>query len=188
MDHDHPALTSLDRSTFIIGLALSVFVILVGFYIIRRLESVDSFSGSPSDKQVKNMALDPIVPSAFVRDVDSNEEGAKVLDTTDYSKVVLLYANWCVHCRTMMNDYNEAASMLGNEVKFIRVEVGRAKELMKRSDISGFPTIFGVRYDGSITQHNGKRDPATLVSFAESLKKKAYIEIINGDVSSHQTT
>lgn len=105
--------------------------------------------------------------SEHVTDIKSSSDADDALKQGP--SVFLLYAHWCHHCKVMMKAYNEAAAELPS-VKWVRAEASVAGEaVVKRPEVRGFPTIFGVRGDGTITTHEGARDQASLQRFAESL-------------------
>lgn len=106
--------------------------------------------------------------SPFVTDVTSPEVAATVLSGDGTPKVVLMHATWCEHCRIMMPAYNAAAEAT-RQVRWLKVEQASAKPILSsRSDIRGFPTIFGVKPNGEIVQY-GEREPRT----EDALKKWA---------------
>jgi len=103
-----------------------------------------------------------------VTDVTSQEVSSAVLSGDGTTKIVLLYATWCEHCRIMMPAYNAAAEST-RQIRWLKVEQTNAGPILKaRSDIRGFPTIFGIKQNGEIVQY-GERDPRT----EESLRKWA---------------
>jgi hypothetical protein len=68
----------------------------------------------------------------------------------------------------MMPAYNAAAEST-RQIRWLKVEQTNAGPILKeRSDIRGFPTIFGIKQNGEIVQY-GERDPRT----EESLRKWA---------------
>jgi thiol-disulfide isomerase/thioredoxin len=104
--------------------------------------------------------------SPFVTEVTSQEVSSSVLSGDGTVKVVLLYATWCEHCRIMIPAYNAAAEST-RQIRWLKVEQTNAGPILKaRSDIRGFPTIFGVKQNGEIVQY-GEREPRT----EESLRK-----------------
>jgi thiol-disulfide isomerase/thioredoxin len=111
--------------------------------------------------------------SAFVTTITSPEIATSILNNDGTTKVVLLHATWCEHCRVMMPAFNSAAEST-RQIRWLKVEQTHAAPILKsRSDIRGFPTIFGVKSTGEIIQY-GEREPRT----EDSLKKWA-LSLIN---------
>lgn len=106
--------------------------------------------------------------SPFVTTITSPEIATSILNNDGTTKVVLLHATWCEHCRVMMQAFNSAAEST-RQIRWLKVEQTHAAPILKsRSDIRGFPTIFGVKSTGEIIQY-GEREPRT----EDSLKKWA---------------
>ena len=83
----------------------------------------------------------------------------------------------------MMPAFVEAASQ-GAEVKWARIDGNIAPSLVKRPDIRGFPTVFGIDSNGVVTQMNGARDVQSLLNFAKSQVKEAVAsETVNEEKS-----
>lgn len=114
--------------------------------------------------------------SPFVTEVTSPEVSSSVLVGDGSTKVVLMYATWCEHCRVMMPAFNAAAEST-RQIRWLKVEQANAAPILKsRTDIRGFPTIFGVKSNGEVIQY-GEREPRT----EEALKKWA-LQLSNSPV------
>jgi thiol-disulfide isomerase/thioredoxin len=98
--------------------------------------------------------------SPFVTEVTSPEVSSSVLNGDGSVKVVLMHATWCEHCRIMMPAYNSAAEST-RQIRWLKIEQANAAPILKtRTDIRGFPTIFGVKSNGEIVQY-GERESRT---------------------------
>ena len=107
--------------------------------------------------------------SPHIRDLMTPPEVEAAMQASSKARVLLLHAPWCHHCKVMMPAYNEAAATTPS-VEWARVEATNAGDLPKRSDVRGFPTIFGIkRGSGEVIQHDGARDALSLRAFANSL-------------------
>ena len=76
-------------------------------------------------------------------------------------KLVLFYADWCGHCKTIKPVWDDAATEINTDGnKMIKVNCGGGtdhdKEIMEKYSIDGYPTII-VFEDGSATPYSGKR-------------------------------
>ena len=98
--------------------------------------------------------------SPFVTEVTSPEVSSSVLNGDGSVKVVLMHATWCEHCRIMMPAFNSAAEST-RQIRWLKIEQANAAPILKtRTDIRGFPTIFGVKSNGEIVQY-GERESRT---------------------------
>jgi thiol-disulfide isomerase/thioredoxin len=164
---------SLDRKTFILSLFVAVAVILVGVYYITL-----PLHKNEAPKAPRREVPAALPSSPHITDVKSDAEASSILESGP--KVVLLHTPWCGHCRNMMPSFVEAASK-NDKVKWVRVDGNTAPSLVKRGDVKGFPTVFGVDSQGKVTQMNGGRDVASLLNFAE-----AQVKVIEEEVSSEE--
>jgi thiol-disulfide isomerase/thioredoxin len=121
--------------------------------------------------------------SPFVTEVTSPEVSSSVLAGDGTTKVVLMYATWCEHCRIMMPAFNAAAEST-RQIRWLKVEQANAAPILKtRTDIRGFPTIFGVKSSGEVIQY-GEREPRT----EDALKKWALQLISNSPTNLNAKT
>ena len=155
--------SALDRKTFVLGLFIAVVAILVALYIFTQKTTVST----PAPRAAPHEP--PLASSPFITDVKTDAEA--VLSLEKGPAVVLLHTPWCGHCRNMMPAYVEAAAQGG--VKWTRIDGNIAPSLVKRNDIRGFPTVFGIDSNGVVTQMNGPRDVQSLLSFAKAQIKEA---------------
>jgi protein disulfide-isomerase-like protein len=90
--------------------------------------------------------------------------------------VVLFKTEWCGHCQKMAPHFDKATSALdgskdsnGKTLRFVKVDCDENKELGKKYDVSGYPTIKILNDDGSQDDYDGAR------SF-EGLKKYLVVD------------
>ena len=83
-------------------------------------------------------------------------------------QLVLFYAPWCPHCKTMMADWDKFASENKSSVKAIKVNSDEQPDLVKEYSVQGFPTILLLDASGkNIATYEGER---TAKGFAEFVK------------------
>jgi thiol-disulfide isomerase/thioredoxin len=54
--------------------------------------------------------------------------------------VVVVYADWCGHCKAAKPEFEKAASM-SNKVVLLNSDTPAGKEYIKKNNVKGFPTI-----------------------------------------------
>jgi len=163
----------LDRKTFFIGLLLAVVVMIVGtFIVIRMMQDRGGDLRAPQPARPMPPPAVKLVKSPHITDVETDIQGVNALAAGGAPKVVLVHAPWCGHCRNMMHAFVEAAAA-ERGVTWIRVDGNVAPSIVRREDLRGFPTVYGVLRDGSITQHDGGRDARSLLEFARQVASAA---------------
>ena len=155
----------IDRTTFFMGIFFAVTVVLVGYYAINKYLNknnsyVEGQKPIPQQPQIEK--------SPFVTDVQNDSEAVASISVSGVPKVILVHAPWCGHCRTMMGAFVQAASMEPS-VSWIRADGNISPSLVRRDDLKGFPTIYGVTPEGVVTQHTGLRDVKSLLAFSKTL-------------------
>ena len=85
--------------------------------------------------------------------------------------VVMVYADWCSHCRNMMDAYEAAAkSAAAYGVPFVRIQGREAPISSRKYGITGYPTVFGVaNVGGAPRRFMAQRTTDALLEFARGL-------------------
>ena len=103
-----------------------------------------------------------------------DKDAVHVKKPAPYAKVLLIYANWCGHCKDMMKAFEDAARHIHdksktstNKVVFMRAESSRAPKLANAPNIQGFPTIVGIFQNGKEFPYNGPRNMESFIKFAD---------------------
>lgn len=84
--------------------------------------------------------------------------------------VALFYAPWCGHCKKIKPTWNKIMKNHdGKKLKVIDVNCDENKELAKKHNIQGFPTIKflpnGLDVSEGSVEHNGGRSESELLGF-----------------------
>jgi protein disulfide-isomerase A6 len=98
-----------------------------------------SGSGSGSGGGNKGSASSPGGGKDVVT-LDANNFDELVLSSGD-AWFVEFYAPWCGHCKSMAQDYAEAAAQMAGQVKFGAVDATQNEALAGRFGVRGYPTI-----------------------------------------------
>ena len=102
-----------------------------------------------------------------IRELRSAAEALELLSSKKPA-LVLFYANFCGHCKKMMPDFEQAASLADSKTGIIiaRVEAGALKDMNSLSGklpaINGFPTSV-TNYEGGLKTHVGRLDKQAIV-------------------------
>jgi thiol-disulfide isomerase/thioredoxin len=128
----------------------------------------------------QNAEVVPPAPAFDSRDVAAFEPVAgKVFETTSdvtvhailsggYGPaVVMIYAEWCVHCRNMMPAFEAAAAR--SSVPFVRIQGHSAPVTSQKHKVLGYPTVVGVTQQGSVLHFSDARTEDKLLDFAKTL-------------------
>ena len=164
----------LDKTTFLLGIMLAAAVLLVGYYFMSRTATRNKLVDSQASQE-RGAGMMPetgIEPNPHIIDAATDSEAVGLFVANGKSKVILVHAPWCGHCRTMMGSFVAAAAQ-EKSVEWFRVDANVSKGVVGRPDLRGFPTIYGVNSSGSVVQHNGSRDASSIIAFARSLKGQA---------------
>ena len=107
-----------------------------------------------------------------------NQEGfeAKPTELDQYIKrpektLVLFYAEWCGHCKTLKPIWDDTAKIANaKEKRMLKVDVGgesdEEKALLKKYNIDGFPTVM-IFQSGNGKPYEGEKTKDTLLKLLE---------------------
>ena len=108
-------------------------------------------------------------PKPFsVTSVDSDKTIDAILSGHFGPCVVMFYADWCTHCKNMMDAYEGAASL--SRVPFVKVQGQQAPVSSQKHGVTGYPTLFGVSaIPGPPRRFASMRTKESLLEFANAL-------------------
>jgi thiol-disulfide isomerase/thioredoxin len=95
---------------------------------------------------------------------DNTQSSSK--DNNNQSVLLLLYADWCGHCKNVKPLWPQLKEKLP-----IRVEMIESKDPnMSKYNVKGYPTIrfYKNGLEGEYVEFNGTRDLNTILNFAKS--------------------
>jgi protein disulfide-isomerase A1 len=101
-------------------------------------------------------------PSEFMSELD------------DGKKLVLIYADWCGHCKKIKPTWDTVSEKVNkeNEVKMVKINCGEGtpeqKKLMSKYNVDGYPTILIVD-KGNATVYDGERTEDALLKQASKI-------------------
>lgn len=93
--------------------------------------------------------------------------------------IVLVYADWCPHCRTMKPEWNEMKNRLGANIETIEIEDSdfdkddKIRDIQDRElngeqlEIFGYPTMFKIQ-NGRADYYGGNRTADAMTEWANA--------------------
>ncbi|XP_071736294.1 protein disulfide-isomerase-like [Rutidosis leptorrhynchoides] len=126
---------------------------------------------------------------------DQQKEYVLTLDHSNFSDIVSkhnfivveFYAPWCGHCKNLAPEYEKAASLLSSHDPAIVLAKFDAdaednKELAKKYEVQGFPTIKIMRNGAqNIQDYNGPREADGIVTYLKKQVGPASNQIITSE-------
>ena len=87
-------------------------------------------------------------------------------ENSDKPNMVLFYAPWCPHCKSMMGDWEKLRNRVGNKVEVVKVNCDEQPEMAEKHDVKGFPTIILFK-DGRKIHFEGSRNLENFTKFVK---------------------
>jgi len=84
-------------------------------------------------------------------------------------ELYLFKADWCGHCNRFKPTWNDLKSNY-NKIKYNEFDADENKDIMKKFNIKGFPTIM-LKHDNKMIEYNGDRDINSILTFINSYTK-----------------
>ena len=125
-------------------LIIAILLVLYYFYTTYLIEGMESSELNPSDL-------------------------SKILDNKNGKSMLLVYADWCGHCKTMKPIWAEASSQINaDSQKMYMVNCGGdsddEKKIMKDYSVDGFPTILIFNNGKYEKNYSGGRTKEDLIN------------------------
>jgi thiol-disulfide isomerase/thioredoxin len=141
--------------TLLIGIGLLVAVIIALYHMKRSNEGFVSSKGGKNNN----------IPMKESNKLISGTSFASKLNPSNGECVVaLFYADWCPHCQTFKPHFKKAMTELngktgkdGKKMRLEMVDCDANKDIAKKYDVSGYPTVKILGDDGTQTEYGGER-------------------------------
>jgi len=118
-----------------------------------------------------NDAVNYVPQLGLVQELKSDKTVDAILSGAYGPHVVMVYAEWCSHCKNMMDAYDAAAK--SGSIPFIRIQGSNAPVTSAKHSIAGYPTVLGSSSSGGPKRFASVRTPEALLDFANSLSPAA---------------
>ena len=135
---------------------------LIAFMVYRRKQSFQ-YGGADETVYVSAQEQDPSAQGY----AQSSAQALPVAATdSDKTSVVLFFAPWCGHCKTLMPIWDELAVKYQDHptLSIDKVDCDEHEEVAKEMKIEGYPTIIKFGESGSQT-YDGARDAQSIEEF-----------------------
>jgi len=73
--------------------------------------------------------------------------------------IVLVYANWCGHCKRFKPIYIESSKILGSVINLCQIDADKSPNFLTAFNVNSFPTIL-IFKDGKVKEYQGYRGTA----------------------------
>ncbi|CAD8175813.1 unnamed protein product [Paramecium pentaurelia] len=112
----------------------------------------------------------------------NREQNVVVLDRDNFDAALMnfqvllvdFYAPWCPHCKNLMPQFENAATMLKekkSKITLAKVDCTQESFLCMKFDVRGYPTL-RIFYHDKIFHYNGDRTPHGIVEYMETHLKQ----------------
>jgi thioredoxin-like negative regulator of GroEL len=116
-----------------------------------KMSKIEKFEDSEEDKE----------------GFEAGEENKEDFENMDHDSMVLFYAPWCPHCKTVMGDWAKLKKAAPGGMKIAKVNCDEKPEMAEKHDIKGFPTIILFK-GGKKVYFEGARNLENFLEFIKS--------------------
>lgn len=139
----------------LLGIGLLVVVVVALYYMKRSNEGFDSGSNKNNNNSLKKQSNNL---------VDDTDIKSRLNPAKGECVVALFYADWCPHCQHFKPHFQEAMDELngktgkdGKKMRLEMVDCDANKDIARKYDVSGYPTVKILGDDGTQVEYGGDR-------------------------------
>jgi thiol-disulfide isomerase/thioredoxin len=149
-------------------LAFCILVIVCTMYrdcmLCKYVPKLDGFKMS---KVEKFEDIEEEKKEGFEADEEKKEDKKEDFENMENGSMVLFYAPWCPHCKTVMGDWAKLKKAAPGGMKIAKVNCDEKPELAEKHDVKGFPTIILFK-GGKKVYFEGPRNLENFLEFIKS--------------------
>lgn len=146
--------------------------IVLGMFIVALLYFFYKYRETSNDSVIPDEHRQPVVD---YKDISANnspypapspkQQQQQQQPTPDGRRLVFFYANWCGHCQKMKPEWDKLVQKYNQTYQLEQYEADEHKDIMKKEQIEGFPTIKLYKADGTSHEYRGDRSFESLEKF-----------------------
>lgn len=106
-----------------------------------------------------------------LKNLSEKDFDGKKIKNVKTGGILLVFAQWCIHCQNLKPIWNNLSKVKGNVEMFI-IDEAKNKNLIQTLGVKSFPSIFKVLKNGSLKMYSGQRDMISLVNLLCDIDKK----------------
>lgn len=117
-----------------------------------------------SSRNVHSHVINPALPTQGSDTATVPIDSQQQQQPEQQPQVVLFYAPWCGHCKTILPVWDQLSQKYSNMVK---VNCDENKDVAAKEQVKGFPTVRAYVLN-NVVEYQGDRSPADLESFIQN--------------------
>ena len=90
----------------------------------------------------------------------------EMFENSSKPNMVLFYAPWCPHCKSMMGDWEQLSKHVKGKMEVVKIDCDENPKMAEKYNINGFPTIILFK-DGKKIHFEGSRNLENFMKFVE---------------------
>ena len=119
-----------------------------------------------------------VAQSEPVKQLTSTAELQQELKKNSDPVLVYFFSTHCPPCRTFTSYYQNWAGVLGNKIRFLKVDTEKARDLTAKYEITSIPTVLAIDPSGHVIyKGRGLKDLAALGARLEEMKNQERIDL-----------
>jgi thiol-disulfide isomerase/thioredoxin len=157
--------SSTSNDMLLLLLILLICGVFVGLYYMRKRQN--QREGFENDSDVDNTDNDETLSSKSKNSTKNNKavkSSGSLEPQSGECVIALFYADWCPHCQHFKPEFKKAMSKLNGKMnnknktmRFEMVDCDADKNIAKKYDVSGFPTVKILNDDATTDEYSGDR-------------------------------
>ena len=111
--------------------------------------------------------------------VDSNNINSYLKKKNKGNWLVWYYADWCGHCHSMMNEWEDLVQKIKSKknINLAKVQDVMLDKIKLKNQIRGFPTVRFVNNGRDISEFMDERNSDNLIKFTNDNIKKIILQL-----------
>ncbi len=148
----------------IIAVVVFLLIFLVNKFIINKnnFTNKEQIENMKRIDRIERMAQFNRMKKEIIDEINNTKKNDKI-------NIILCSAKWCGHCTNFKPTWDQLVELFGSKFNFIVYDADNDKEVIKKYQIIGFPTILIERSEDSFEKYQGNRTLDELTNYLNSL-------------------